>query len=239
MGYMKFKHTLVKPLIFLLFVPVFIPSVHAEPYNASELLARLKQKTENIQAEYRKLRSEKQLRYLWDTQQPRNLYLSFFGANATSTEDVKFQTEAFFSSKNSNFKERLKTFFSVFTSENFLRMLFGDAVVDELVRYRFSLGSCREKCAFLWWNAESSPKVSEILAFSLRIKHVLYEEMYFDCERISTLLDTPLVFAYDARNDTLRFVGLKNMPIVNVQCVKDVNFPIYSTPNTQCVQRDN
>lgn len=77
MGYMKFKHTLVKPLIFLLFVPVFIPSVHAEPYNASELLVRLKQKTENIQAEYRKLRSEKQLRYLWDTQQPRNLYLGF------------------------------------------------------------------------------------------------------------------------------------------------------------------
>jgi hypothetical protein len=152
---------------------------------------------------------------------------------------VKCQTEAFFSSKNPNFKERLKTFFSVFTSENFLRMLFGDTVVDKLIRYRFSLGSRREKCAFLWWNAESSQNPSGILAFSLRVKHVLYEEVCFDCERVSTLLDAPLVFAYDARNDTLRFVVLKNTPIINIQCVKDVNFPIYSAPNTQCVQQDN
>ncbi len=240
MEYMKVKHTRVKPLVFLLFVPIVVPFVHAEPYNASELLARLKQKTENIQAEYRKLRSEKQLRYLWDTQQPCNLYLSFFGANATSTEDVKCQTKAFFSFEDPNVKEQLEKFISVLTSENFLRMLFGNAVVDELVRYRFSLGSCREKCAFLWWNAEPFENPSETLAFSLRVKHVLYEDLRFDCERISTLLDAPLVFAYDARNDTLRFVGLKNTPIVNVQYVKDTNFPIYSASNTQpCVQQDN
>ena len=181
---MKVKYTLLKSLVFLLFALVFTPFVHADPYNASELLAHLKEKTENIQAEYRKLRSEKQLRYLWDTyaQQPHNLYLSFFAETVTSIKDVKCRTEAFFSFTEPNLKKRLSEFVSVFTSENFLRMLFGNVVVNELVRFRLSLGSRSEKYAFVWWDKEPSENPSEFPTFSLRVKHVLYEDMGCESE---------------------------------------------------------
>lgn len=242
---MKIGHTSVRPSIFLLFALVFTPFVHADPYNASELLAHLKEKTENIQAEYRKLRDEKQLRYLWDTyaQQPHNLYLSLFAETVTSIKDVKCRTEAFFSFAEPNLKRRLSEFVSVFTSENFLRMLFSDAVVDKLVRFRLSLGSRSEKCAFVWWDAEPSENPSEFPTFSLRVKHVLYEDMgceYFGCERMSTLLYISLMFAYDIRNDTIRFIGLKDKPVVNVKYAEDnMNLPIYSRSNTETSVQQN
>ena len=241
---MKVKYILLKSLVFLLFALVFTPFMRAE-YDVKQLMAHLKEKTENIQAEYQKLRNEKQLRYLWDTytHQPHNLYLSFLTETVTSIKDVKCRTEAFFSFAEPNLKKRLSEFISVFTSENFLRMLLGDAVVDELVRFRFRLGSYVDICTFFWWDTEPSKNPSEFPTFSLRVKHVLYEDMgceYFGCERMSTLLYISLMFAYDIRNDTVRFIGLKDKPIVNIKYAEDnMNLPIYSSSNTETSVQQN
>jgi hypothetical protein len=231
-------------LLFILSAFAGIQTAHAE-YDVEKLTAHLKEKTDNIQAEYEKLRNGKPLQYLWNTytHRPHNLYLGFFAETVTSIKDVKCRTEAFFSFTEPNLKKRLSEFVSVFTSENFLRMLFGNVVVNELVRFRLSLGSRSEKCAFVWWDKEPSENPSEFLTFSLRVKHVLYEDMgceYFGCERMSTLLYLSLMFAYDIRNDTIRFIGLGNKPVVNVKYAEDnMNLPIYARANAETSVQQN
>ena len=226
---MKFRR------ILLLFLSVAFPAfsnVHADPYDVQALTAHLRQKLGNIQAEYQRLRNGKQLQYLWDEDKRKisNLFLNFFGKdNITSAEDVKQQTEH----EDPNSKEQLEEFLRVFTSEDFLRMLFGDAVVNQLVDY-----SHPDICSFFWWDKEYSENPSEVF-FSLRAKQAWNEDLDCGGVRIYALLDITLVFAYDTQNNVVRFFGLKNTPIVNAKYV-NTDFPIYSASGTQpSVQKDN
>ncbi len=226
---MKFKRTLSTHIsLFILPAFVAIQTVHAE-YGVNKLTAHLKEKTENIQAEYQKLRNENPLQYLWKTYtcRPHNLYLTFFGTNVVSAEDIKRQTETLFLFEDPNLRKRLLAFISVFTSENFLRMLFSDDVIRQLVCFD------TEKCASFWWDTEPSETPSEFRIFSVRVKHVLFEEMDFFLERRKTLLDITLVFAYDIQNDTVRFIGVKDKSIVNVKYADDMNLPIYARANAE------
>ena len=73
------------------------------------------------------------------------LLFNFFGKdNITSAEDVKQQTETLFAFEDPNPKEQLEEFLRVFTSKDFLRMLFSDAVVDKFVDFH------ADECAFFW-----------------------------------------------------------------------------------------
>ena len=231
---MKFRR------ILLLFLSVAFPAfsnVHADPYDVQALTAHLKQKLGNIQVEYQRLRNGKQLQYLWDEDKRKinNLFLNFFGKdNITSAEDVKQQTETLFAFEDPNSKEQLEEFLRVFTSKDFLRMLFGDAVVNQLVDY-----SHPDICSFFWWDKEYSENPSEVF-FSLRAKQAWNKDLDCGGVRTNVLLDITLVFAYDIRKDTVRFIGLKKTPIVNVLYAKDVNLPMYSRSDAKTsVQKGN
>ena len=145
---MKFKHI----SLFLLFV-VFsaLSNVHADPYDVKTLAAHLKQKLGNIQAEYQTLRQKQQLSYLWDEDIYgfSNLFLAFQKSTIRSTEKLKEMVATLFSSEDSNVKEQLeKKFLPVFMSEGFLRMLFGDDIVDKLI-------TCDvEDDAYVFWDKE-------------------------------------------------------------------------------------
>ena len=115
-----------------------------------------------------------------------------------------------------------------------LRMLFSDAVVNRLADY-----SHPGICSFFWWDKEHSENPSEIF-FSLRARQAWDKTL--DCGGVQTnvLLDITLMFAYDIRKDTVRFIGLKNKPIVNVRHVDDVNLPMYSRSDAKTsVQKGN
>ena len=86
---------------------------------------------------------------------------------------------------------------------------------------------------------EPSENPSEIF-FSLRARQAWDKTL--DCGGVQTnvLLDITLMFAYDIRKDTVRFIGLKNKPIVNVRHVEDVNLPMYSRSDAKTsVQKSN
>lgn len=220
---MKFRHSSpTRAPLFILFACICVRTVHAK-YDVPELTAHLKQKTKNIQAEYQKLRKEETLRYLWDTcEHPsRNLIFDFLGEPVASTEDMKYRTELFFSSAEPHESKRLQAFACIFASENFLRMLFGDAVVNKLV-------DCEpNKFAFFWWEEEVFEKPSKVRTFSLRIRQMVHEQIGFNCENVNTFLDITLVFAYDFEEDTVQFIGLKGVPSINVRYVTDTGLPIY------------
>ena len=228
---MKFKHV----SLFLLSVafPAF-SNVHADPYDVKTLAAHLKQKLKNIQAEYQTLRQKQQLSYLWDEDMHKqnNLFLQFQKNTIRSTENLKEMVATLFSFEDSNVRKQLEEFLRVFTSKDFLRMLFSDAVVNKFVDFH------ADECAFFWWNMEPSENPSEIF-FSLRARQAWDKTL--DCCGVQTnvLLDITLMFAYDIRKDTVRFIGLKNKPIVNTKYV-NMNFPIYPASGTQpSVQKDN
>ena len=228
---MKFKHV----SLFLLSVafPAF-SNVHADPYDVKTLAIHLKQKLENIQAEYQTLRQKQQLSYLWDEDMHKqnNLFLQFQKNTIRSTENLKEMVATLFSFEDSNVKKQLEEFLRVFTSKDFLRMLFSDAVVNKFVDFH------ADECAFFWWNMEPSENPSEIF-FSLRARQAWDKTL--DCGGVQTnvLLDITLMFAYDIRKDTVRFIGLKNKPIVNTKYV-NMNLPIYSRSNAnKFVQKDN
>ena len=228
---MKFKHV----SLFLLSVafPAF-SNVHADPYDVKTLAIHLKQKLGNIQAEYQTLRQKQQLSYLWDEDMHKqnNLFLQFQKNTIRSTENLKEMVATLFSFEDSNVKKQLEEFLRVFTSKDFLRMLFSDAVVNKFVDFH------ADECAFFWWNMEPSENPSEIF-FSLRARQAWDKTL--DCGGVQTnvLLDITLMFAYDIRKDTVRFIGLKNKPIVNTKYV-NMNLPIYSRSNAnKFVQKDN
>ena len=156
-GYVKFRHV---SLLFLSVTPAF-SNVHADPYDIRTLPAHLEQKLGSIQTEYQKVQSEKQFSYLWDETykgRPNNLCLRFFGkGNVHSKEEVESQEELLFPSE-----ERLIKFISVFTSNNFLNMLFGNNFVDWFV----ARGA--EDLAIVEWNKEPSNDLRKHL-FSLHI----------------------------------------------------------------------
>lgn len=212
-------------------------NVHAEFYDVKALTAHLKQKLGNIQAEYQRLRDGKQLQYLWDEDERKinNLFLNFFGKdNIKSAEDVKQQAATLFMFEDSNVKEQLEKFLRVFTSKDFLRVLFSDAVVNQLVDY-----SHPDICSFFWWDKEYSENPSEVF-FSLHTKQARHEDIGFIGMKISALLDITFMFAYDTQNNTVRFIGLKNQPIVNAKYADGVILPIYSRSNAETsVQKDN
>ena len=231
---MKFRR------ILLLFLSVAFPAfsnVHADLYDVQALTAHLRQKLGNIQAEYQRLRDGKQLQYLWDEDKRKinNLFLNFFGKdNITSAEDVKQQTETLFAFEDPNSKEQLEEFLRVFTSKDFLRMLFSDAVVNRLADY-----SHPDICSFFWWDKEHSENPSEVF-FSLRARQARHEDIGFIGMKISALLDITFMFAYDTQNNTVRFIGLKNQPIVNAKYADGVILPIYSRSNAETsVQKSN
>lgn len=146
---------------------------------------------------------------------------------------MKQQTETLFAFEDPNSKEQLEEFLRVFTSKDFLRMLFSDAVVNKFVDFH------ADECAFFWWNMEPSENPSEIF-FSLRARQAWDKTL--DCGGVQTnvLLDITLMFAYDIRKDTVRFIGLKKTPIVNVRHVEDVNLPMYSRSDAKTsVQKSN
>jgi len=228
---MKFKHV----SLFLLSVafPAF-SNVHAETYDIEVLTAHLKEALGNIQSEYEKLRQKQQLSYLWDEDihEPSNLFLAFQKSTIRSTENLKEMVATLFSFEDSNVKEQLEKFSCVFTSKDFLRMLFSDAVVNKFVDFH------ADECAFFWWNMEPSENPSEIF-FSLRARQAWDKTL--DCGGVQTnvLLDITLMFAYDTQNNVVRFVWLKKTPIVNTKYV-NMNFPIYHASGTQpSVQKDN
>ena len=228
---MKFKHV----SLFLLSVafPAF-SNVHADPYDVKTLAAHLKQKLKNIQAEYQTLRQKQQLSYLWDEDMHKqnNLFLQFQKNTIRSTENLKEMVATLFSFEDSNVRKQLEEFLRVFTSKDFLRMLFSDAVVNKFVDFH------ADECAFFWWNMEPSENPSEIF-FSLRARQVW--DKLLDCGvQTNVLLDITLIFAYDIQKDTVRFIGLKKTPIVNVQYAKDVNLPMYSRSDARTsVQKGN
>ena len=229
---MKFKHV----SLFLLSVafPAF-SNVHADPYNVPALTAHLKPKLENIQAEYQTLRQKQQLSYLWDEDMHKqnNLFLQFQKNTIRSTENLKEMVATLFSFEDSNVRKQLEEFLRVFTSKDFLRVLFSNTVVNQLVDY-----SHPDIYSFFWWDKEHSENPSEIF-FSLRARQAWDKTL--DCGGVQTnvLLDITLMFAYDIRKDTVRFIGLKNKPIVNTKYV-NMNFPIYHASGTQpSVQKDN
>lgn len=228
---MKFKHV----SLFLLSVafPAF-SNVHADPYDVKTLAIHLKQKLENIQAEYQTLRQKQQLSYLWDEDMHKqnNLFLQFQKNTIRSTENLKEMVATLFSFEDSNVKKQLEEFLRVFTSKDFLRMLFSDAVVNKFVDFH------ADECAFFWWNMEPSENPSKIF-FSLRARQAWDKTL--DCGGVQTnvLLDITLMFAYDTQNNVVRFVGLKKTPIVNTKYV-NMNLPIYSRSNAnKFVQKDN
>ena len=111
-------------------------NVHADLYDVQALTAHLKQKLENIQAEYRELRQKQQLSYFWDKgiHKPSNLILQFQKSTIRSTENLREMAATLFSFEDPNVKEQLeKKFLPIFMSEEFLRMLFGDNIVNKLI----------------------------------------------------------------------------------------------------------
>ena len=230
---MKFRR------ISLLFLSVAFPAfscMHAGPYDVQALTAHLKQKLGNIQAEYQRLRNEKSLSYLWDiyTHRPNNLYLNFFGKNNVhSAEDVKSQAETLFLLEDPNVKEQLEEFLRVFTSEAFLRALFGNNIVNKLI-------TCGGKDgAYVFWDKEEYNNPSGKLLFFLRVRHTLHKDHIG--ENLSALemllgfsitaLDMQLVFAYDTKSDKIQFIGTKDKIFINSEEV-EMDFPIYSPSYT-------
>ena len=146
---------------------------------------------------------------------------------------MKQQTETLFAFEDPNPKEQLEEFLRVFTSKDFLRMLFSDAVVNKFVDFH------ADECAFFWWDKEPSENLSKIF-FSLRAKQAWNEDLDCGGVRTNVLLDITLMFACDIRKDTVRFIGLKKTPIVNVRHVEDVNLPMYSRSDAKTsVQKSN
>lgn len=235
---MNFRH--ISPIrisLFCLFAfPAFFPNVHAELYDVKALTAHLKQKLGNIQAEYQKLRQKQQLSCLWDkdVHKPSNLFLSFRKENLRSGEDLKEMVATLFSFKSSNVKEQLEKFLRVFTSEAFLRALFGDNIVNKLI-------TCDgEDAAFVWQDKEEYNNPSGKLLFFLRVKHTLHKDLFgeglsawdmFMGGYSITALDMQLVFAYDTKSDNIQFIGTKGKIFINSEKM-EIDFPIYSPSYT-------
>ena len=232
---MKFRHV---SLLFLSVTPAF-SNVHADPYDIQTLAAHLEQKLGNIQAEYQNVRNEKQLSHLWNThkQQPNNLYLSFFGVkNVYSVENVESKTGELFPFEDEGSKKQLIEFISVFTSNNFLNMLFGNNFVDWLTAYG------DEDSVIVEWNEEPFNDHW----FSLRIQRKCFKkrsgEVLSPFEKLIggafIALDVKLVFAYDTGSNNIQFIGTKGTIVINNKEVK-MNLPIYSPSSNASVPQNN
>ena len=230
---MKFRRI---PLLLLSVAFPAFSNVHADYYNVEALTAYLEAKLGNIQTEYEKLRKKQQLSYLWDKDihTPNNLFLQFLGNPIRSIENLREMAATLFSFEDSNVKEQLKKFLRVFTSKDFLRMLFGDNIVNKLI-------TCDgEDGAYVFWDKEEYNNPSGKLLFFLRVKHTPHEDSnikdpsvwdIFMGGRLITALDMQFVFAYDTKNDNIQFIGTKDKIFINGKGVK-MDFPIYSPSYT-------
>ena len=125
--------SLIRISLFCLFVFTAFSNVHADPYDVQALMAHLKEKLGNIQTEYEVLRQKQQLSYLWDKNLGSNLILSFRKEIVSSKRGLKEMVATLLSFESSDVKEQLEKFLRVFTSEAFLRALFGDNIVNKLI----------------------------------------------------------------------------------------------------------
>lgn len=229
---MKFRRI---PLLLLSVAFPAFSNVHADYYNVEALTAHLKSKLGDIQAEYEKLRQKQQLSYLWEKgiHKPSNLFLQFQKNTLRSIKNLKETAAVLFSFEDPNVKEQLEKFLCVFTSKDFLRMLFGDNIVNKLV-------TCDGKDgAYVFWDKEEYNNPSGKLLFFLRVKHTLHKDHIG--ENLSALdmllgfsitaLDIQLVFAYDTKSNNIQFIGTKDKLFINSEEV-EMDFPIYSPSYT-------
>jgi len=225
------------PLLLLSVAFPAFSNVHADLYDVKTLAAHLKQKLESIQAEYEKLQQKQQLSYFLDKGILKfsNLLLLFQKNILRSTENLREMAATLFSFEDPNVKEQLeKKFLPIFMSEEFLRMLFGDNIVNKLI-------TCGGKDgAFVWWDKKPSENPSKELLFSLRVKHTLHKDLIgknlsvwdvFMGGYSITALDIQLVFAYDTESDNIQFIGTKDKIFINGNEV-EMDFPIYSPSHT-------
>ncbi|MBR1843425.1 MAG: hypothetical protein IJ793_00905 [Opitutales bacterium] len=231
---MKFRRI---PLLLLSVAFPAFSNVHADLYDVKALAAHLKQKLESIQAEYEKLQQKQQLSYFWDKgiHNPSNLFLLFRKNILRSTENLREMAATLFSFEDLNVKEQLeKKFLPIFMSEEFLRMLFGDNIVNKLITCNGEDGAC------VFWDKEEYNNPSGKLLFFLRVKHTPHEDSnsknpsvwdIFMGGRWITALDMQFVFAYDTKNDNIQFIGTKDKIFINGKGVK-MDFPIYSPSYT-------
>ena len=225
--------------ISLFFLSVIFPvfsNMHADDrYDVQALTAHLRQKLENIQAEYEDLRQKQQLSYLLDRKLKGNLILSFRKGIVSSKKDLKEIVATLLSFESSDVKEQLeKKFLPIFMSEEFLRMLFGDNIVNKLI-------TCDgEDGAYIFWDKEEYNDPSGKLLFFLRVKHTLHKDLIgeglsawdmFMGGHSITALDMQFVFAYDTKSDNIQFIGTKDKIFINGKEVK-MDFPIYSPSYT-------
>lgn len=242
---MKFRRI---PLLLLSVAFPAFSNVHADYYNVEALTAYLEAKLGNIQTEYEKLRKKQQLSYLWDKDihTPNNLFLQFLGNPIRSIENLREMAATLFSFEDSNVKEQLKKFLRVFTSKDFLRMLFGDNIVNKLI-------TCDgEDGAYVFWDKEEYNNPSGKLLFFLCVKHTLHKDRIG--KNLSALdmllgfsitaLDMQLVFAYDTKSDKIQFIGTKDKIFINGEEV-EMDFPIYlpsytnaSVPQSNSIDMD-
>ena len=242
---MKFRRI---PLLLLSVAFPAFSNVHADYYNVEALTAYLEAKLGNIQTEYEKLRQKQQLSYLWDKgiHKPSNLFLQFQKNTLRSIENLKKTAAVLFLFEDPNVKEQLEKFLCVFTSKDFLRMLFGDNIVNKLI-------TCDgEDGAYVFWDKGEYNNPSGKLLFFLHVKHTLHKDhigknlsaldMLFGFS--ITALDIQLVFAYDTKSDKTQFIGTKDKIFVNSEEV-EMNFPIYlpsytnaSVPQSNSIDMD-
>jgi hypothetical protein len=166
---------------------------------------------------------------LWDKDiHTNNLFLQFLGNPIRSIENLRETAAVLFSFEDPNVKEQLEKFLCVFTSKDFLRMLFDDNIVNKLI----TCGG--EDGAYVFWDEEEYNDLSGKLLFFLRVKHTLHKdhiEKHLSALDMllgfsSTALDIQLVFAYDTKSDKIQFIGTKDKIFINGKEVK-MGFPIY------------
>ena len=241
---MKFRRILpARILLFFLFPFPALRDAHAEDYNVKALTTYLEEKLLNIQKEYPTLRDKKNLQYFWDPYSKIDkISFELCGKLVASTQDMNDQADKLFSFLEPNLKGRMKQCIAVLMSKDFLYMILGkEAFVTLLNGLVGPIGPGSTEIASFKLNIfkNNFENTNEILTFELWFKHALVETEVGGETHHARLFFAP-VFTYDAKKDTIRFVGLKYKPVVkNVKHATDTNLPMHSGINKVSVPKDN